>query len=117
MHFCMLDPAMVLYRGFAKLDEPRRNWPRVIVCVASRTSALVHRRVQHDLMLLTELAVVRAAHVVLASASPRRVQILNEQLGINAVVMPSFFEENLEKSQYTTRVRAGERFAEGAGGL
>jgi len=52
-------------------------------------------------MLLTELAVVRAAHVVLASASPRRVQILNEQLGINAVVMPSFFEENLEKSQYT----------------
>ena len=73
----------------------------MIVCVASRTSALVHRRVQHELMLLTELAVVRAAHVVLASASPRRVQILNEQLGINAVVMPSFFEENLEKSQYT----------------
>ena len=62
---------------------------------------LVRRRVQHELMLLTELAVVRAAHVVLASASPRRVQILNEQLGINAVVMPSFFEENLEKSQYT----------------
>ena len=52
-------------------------------------------------MLLTELAVVRAAHLVLASASPRRVQILNEQLGLNTVVMPSFFEENLEKSQYT----------------
>ena len=52
-------------------------------------------------MLLTELAVVRAAHIVLASASPRRVQILNEQLGLNTVVMPSFFEENLVKSEYT----------------
>ena len=104
--FCMLDlPNWYSIDASRILTTCRRTTTkrksRVIVCVASRTSALVHRRVQHELMLLTELAVVRAAHVVLASASPRRVQILNEQLGINAVVMPSFFEENLEKSQYT----------------
>ena len=96
---------LVLYRRFAKLDDLQTNHDETQV-PRDRLRRFAHvgivrRRVQHELMLLTELAVVRAAHVVLASASPRRVQILNEQLGINAVVMPSFFEENLEKSQYT----------------
>ena len=96
---------LVLYRRFAKLDDLQTNHDETQVprdrLRRFAHVGLVRRRVQHELMLLTELAVVRAAHVVLASASPRRVQILNEQLGINAVVMPSFFEENLEKSQYT----------------
>ena len=51
--------------------------------------------------MLSDMAVVRAAHMVLASASPRRVQILNEQLRLNTLVMPSRFEENLVKSMYT----------------
>lgn len=52
-------------------------------------------------MLLSELSLVRAAHIVLASASPRRSLILNEQLKLNARAVPSAFEENLSKSGTT----------------
>jgi len=44
---------------------------------------------------------VRAAHIILASASPRRVSILNEQMGFMARVVPSTFAEDLDKSLFT----------------
>lgn len=41
---------------------------------------------------------VRAAHIILASASPRRTSILNEQLGLSVRAIPSGFAENLDKA-------------------
>ena len=38
---------------------------------------------------------------MLASGSPRRVEILNDILGLDVRVVPSTFEENLDKSKFT----------------
>ena len=46
---------------------------------------------------------VRAARVILASGSPRRVEILNDILGLQATVVPSTFLEDLDKSKYTPK--------------
>ena len=42
-------------------------------------------------MLLSDLATVRAAKIVLASGSPRRVDMFNGLLKLNARVVPSTF--------------------------
>ena len=52
-------------------------------------------------MLLSDLATVRAAKIVLASGSPRRVDMFNGLLKLNARVVPSSFPEDLDKSLYT----------------
>mmetsp|Transcript_33238 Transcript_33238/g.107480 ORF Transcript_33238/g.107480 Transcript_33238/m.107480 type:complete len:223 (+) Transcript_33238:66-734(+) len=49
-------------------------------------------------MAIIDLGAVRAAAIILASASPRRVDILNNVLGLQARVVPSTFEENLDKT-------------------
>jgi septum formation protein len=51
-------------------------------------------------MLISDLSLVRAAHIVLASASPRRSSILNEQFGLNVRTVPSTFDESLDKSMF-----------------
>jgi len=53
-------------------------------------------------MLLSDLAIVRAAHIVLASASPRRSAILGDQLGLHVRVVPSGFEESLDKAAFSS---------------
>jgi len=52
-------------------------------------------------MILDKLAVLRTATIVLASASPRRKEILNDILGMSVKVVASTFEENLDKSLFT----------------
>jgi septum formation protein len=52
-------------------------------------------------MLISDLSIVRAAHIVMASASPRRSMILNTNLALGARVVASSFQENLDKSQHT----------------
>lgn len=52
-------------------------------------------------MLLSELSVVRAAHIVLASVSPQRSAILNDQLQLGVRAVPSTFGEDLDKSRFT----------------
>ena len=52
-------------------------------------------------MLISDLSLVRLSHIVLASASPRRSAIFNEQLNLNARVVVSQFDEDLEKASYT----------------
>ena len=44
---------------------------------------------------------MRAAHIILASASPRRVSILNEQMNFMVRAVPSTFAEDLDKSAFT----------------
>jgi septum formation protein len=39
--------------------------------------------------------------IILASASPRRKQILETLVGFELVIHPSTFDENLDKSKYT----------------
>lgn len=51
--------------------------------------------------MLTELGLVRAAHIILASASPRRSSILNDQLQCHVRVVPSTFMEDLDKAAFT----------------
>eukprot|EP00033_Pygsuia_biforma_P002657 GCRY01002938.1.p1 GENE.GCRY01002938.1~~GCRY01002938.1.p1 ORF type:complete len:210 (-),score=22.10 GCRY01002938.1:73-702(-) len=51
-------------------------------------------------MLLDYLEQLNATNIVLASASPRRKDILNS-LGLDFEIRPSTFEENLNKSDYT----------------
>jgi len=51
--------------------------------------------------MIIDLATVRAAHIVLASGSPRRTDILNNVLKLEARVVPSTFEEDLDKSRFT----------------
>lgn len=51
--------------------------------------------------MLSDRAAVRAAHIILASGSPRRVEIFNEVLQLEARVVPSTFPENLDKSKYS----------------
>ena len=48
-------------------------------------------------LALAQLASIQAAHIVLASASPRRIEILNHVLKLEAEVLPSTFEEDLDK--------------------
>jgi septum formation protein len=55
-------------------------------------------------MLISDLSLVRAAHIVLASASPRRTAILNEQFGLNVRAIPSTFEETLDKNAFDSPV-------------
>ena len=52
-------------------------------------------------MLLSDIATVRAASIVLASGSPRRVDMFNNLLKLNARVVPSTFPEDLDKSLFT----------------
>lgn len=68
-------------------------------------------------MLISEMSIVRAAHIILASASPRRTSIMNDQLGLNVRAVPSGFAENLDKGsppivyvQETARQKALEVF-------
>jgi septum formation protein len=51
--------------------------------------------------MLTDLAAIRAAHIILASGSPRRVDIINGILQLDAQVTPSTFPEDLDKSKFT----------------
>jgi len=51
--------------------------------------------------MLADLAMVRAAHIILASASPRRSAILNEQLQLGVRAIPSAFAEDLDKASYS----------------
>jgi len=51
--------------------------------------------------MIVDVAAVRLAQCVLASSSPRRVEILNGILGLQVEVVPSTFEENLDKSCFT----------------
>jgi len=52
-------------------------------------------------MLLDKVPMLKRADLVLASGSPRRVEILNDLLGLDVRVVASTFEENLDKSKYT----------------
>lgn len=52
-------------------------------------------------MLVADIDALRAVGMVLATASPRRVEIVNGILGLQARVVSSTFEENLDKSLYT----------------
>lgn len=53
--------------------------------------------------MIVDAASVQSARVVLASGSPRRVEILNTLLGLGALVYPSTFPEDLDKSQFTPK--------------
>eukprot|EP00250_Pteridium_aquilinum_P013823 c21593_g1_i1 orf=282-947(-) len=61
-------------------------------------------------MLIQHLPLLSSKRIVLASASPRRSQLLHS-LGLNVEVIPSTFDETLEKSAYSS---AGEYAAETA---
>ena len=52
-------------------------------------------------MLIADRATIVAARIVLASGSPRRVEILNSILKLDAKVVPSTFPEDLDKSRFT----------------
>jgi septum formation protein len=52
-------------------------------------------------MLITDMSIVRAAHVILASASPRRLSIMNDQLDLGVRAVPSSFMEDLNKAAFT----------------
>eukprot|EP00277_Geminigera_cryophila_P004821 CAMPEP_0179422826 /NCGR_PEP_ID=MMETSP0799-20121207/10662_1 /TAXON_ID=46947 /ORGANISM="Geminigera cryophila, Strain CCMP2564" /LENGTH=219 /DNA_ID=CAMNT_0021197037 /DNA_START=152 /DNA_END=811 /DNA_ORIENTATION=- len=54
-------------------------------------------------MLLDKVPMLKRADLVLASGSPRRVEILNDLLGLDVRVVASTFEENLDKSKYTPK--------------
>lgn len=51
--------------------------------------------------MIVDVPTVRASKIILASGSPRRVEILNALLGLGAVVVPSTFPEDLDKSKFT----------------
>ena len=53
-------------------------------------------------MLLPNLSLVQSAHIILASASPRRMSILNDQLPLHVRAVKSSFLEDLDKSQYAS---------------
>ena len=49
--------------------------------------------------MLEALSALASKRLVLASASPRRVDLLR-QVGLQPLVQPSSFEENLDKSKF-----------------
>ena len=51
--------------------------------------------------MLVDITPIVDAKIILASSSPRRVEILNTLLGFQAAVIPSAFPEDLDKSKYT----------------
>ena len=51
-------------------------------------------------MLIQHLPVLNQHRIVLASASPRRLELLR-QIGLNVEVQVSTFEEDLDKRKYT----------------
>lgn len=52
-------------------------------------------------LLAAHAETIKSAQIILASSSPRRVDILNNILGLGARVVPSKFPEDLEKSKFT----------------
>ena len=52
-------------------------------------------------MLLDKVELLKAATIILASGSPRRRELLTDILKLKIGVVPSTFEENLDKTQYT----------------
>ncbi len=52
-------------------------------------------------MLIDKIPLLQAANIILASGSPRRKEILNDLLKLKVNIVPSTFEENLDKSQFT----------------
>ena len=53
--------------------------------------------------MIVDVAAVNDAKIVLASGSPRRVEIINTLLGLGALVKPSTFPEDLDKALFTPR--------------
>ena len=51
--------------------------------------------------MIADTGIVRQAGIVLASSSPRRVEIINGILTLAASVVPSTFPEDLDKSKYS----------------
>jgi hypothetical protein len=86
-----------------------------LLCTASSFQLLGHRRfVTRPLyrdsvrvcpiqpsMLLDKINLLQTANIILASGSPRRKEILNDLLKLKVNIIPSTFEENLDKSQFT----------------
>ena len=90
--------------GFAKLAERHESWSCFVKLPRQRATAIgatEPRGGDRAGMLLSDLATVRAAKIVLASGSPRRVDMFNGLLKLNARVVPSTFPEDLDKSLYT----------------
>lgn len=52
------------------------------------------------LSMLEALSALASKRIVLASASPRRLDLLR-QVGLQPLVQPSSFEENLDKGKFT----------------
>ena len=52
-------------------------------------------------MLLDKITLLQTANIILASGSPRRKEILNDLLNLRVSIIPSTFEENLDKSKFT----------------
>ena len=67
-------------------------------------SLLQHQRAAYiacdDVMLIQHLPLLNQHRIVLASASPRRLELLR-QIGVNVEVQASTFEEDLDKRKYT----------------
>jgi septum formation protein len=53
-------------------------------------------------MIVQHLASLSQQRIVLASASPRRQELLHNVLGLNFEVLVSSFEENLPKSRFAS---------------
>ena len=51
--------------------------------------------------MLSDAAAVRTAAIVLASSSPRRVNVFNDILQLQAEVIPSTFPEDLDKAKFS----------------
>ena len=57
--------------------------------------------VRGAVMLIDKIPLLQTANIILASGSPRRKEILNDILKLQVQVIPSTFEENLDKSKFT----------------
>ena len=68
---------------------------------ADSTSPTGVARPSFAAMLAPHAEAIREAKIVLASSSPRRVEILNQILRLDARVVASTFPEDLDKSAYT----------------
>ena len=87
--------------GFAKLAKRDESWSCFELPRQRATAIGATEPRDRAGMLLSDLATVRAAKIVLASGSPRRVDMFNGLLKLNARVVPSTFPEDLDKSLYT----------------